>query len=544
MKLVILFTVLFFIFLSFFGNTQSSIDNPFLAYTFFILEIILEYFPYFLIGFCIIFLFLIRPFLSRKHLTFKIIRHTFFQIITIFLTGFLFSFFILVLIGLVELNIYSGILNKNPGALGVKTQISDIVLAIKDNDQPPTIITSDKGSESEVKAIAKASSGTNNFYGNKILSAIPDLLIIPVNTKSNLLFLDNTLIVKSVNEDDMKILSPLIGYQIIKSYFPTRFIKSNPQVTVLNRNSYNNFRDNDAKNKLTKVEIEINKTDAAISSLSADIEKGRADIILSSTSKKSVLKDRDNEYNKCLSEGTYKLNVFTPKNTQEFCEEINKKWEEKFKESENQEKNLTQNLADNEKLLKEYKFYNSYFKAQKQLIDFSTNNIPSELGVFEPPASIKVIINDSSSTSIADFFEYLCHEYLHFTSFNSDKRLESTFFEEGLTEYFARNTIKTSLKTETNLGYPLLVKVIEELSKKISEPELAEIYFNKDQQGLEDKINLIYGEDFYKKNIVLFETLVFTQDPKEALKITNTIMEKLGGRPIDEQEVFSKRSEI
>jgi len=544
MKLLTIITVLFFVFIAFFGNIETSINNPFIAYLFFILKIILEYFPYFLIGFCILFLILIKPYLSKKQLNLKIILHNLFQIFSLLVIGIISSFLILALIAFLELNTFSLILKQNPSFLGVKTNTEDILNAIRSNNIPPHIITNDKDSENEVIAIAKATSGINNFYGSKVLSGFPSLLIFPIKINNNLLFLDNTLVVKKIDENDMQKLSPLIGYLIIKNYFSSRYIKSNPTVTVLNKNSYKNFRKNDVNDKLTKIEIEINKTDSAVSSLSADIKKGRTDITQATESKKTVLKDRDDEYNKCLSAGTYKLNVFTPKNTKEFCQEINKKWEVEFKKSENQEKFLTKVLAENEKLLKEYQFYNSYYKAQKQLINLSTNNITSELGVFEPPYLIKIIVNDSSSNKIADYFESLSHEYLHFTSYTSNKRLESSFFEESLTEYFARQAIKSSLNKDTNLGYPLSVKIIEEISKKISDPELTDIYFNKDQQGLEDKINLVYGDNFYRKNIVLFETLHLTQGSQEALEVANKIMEKIDGDPISEKDIFSKESDI
>lgn len=544
MQYLIILSTIFFIFLAFLNNTNTSISNPFIAYIFFILNIIVKYFPYFLITFCILFIILIKPYLSRKHINLKIVAHTIFQLFSLLIIGIISSFIILMMIAFLELTIFSLILKQNPSILGVKTNSNDILTAIMNNNKPPEIITNDINSQNEVIAIAKASSGVNNFYGNKILETFPKILVMPIKNNSNLLFLDNTLVVKKIDENDMNRISPIIGYQIIKSYFPERKIKSNPKISVLNKNSYDEYRKIDVKEKLSRVDNEILKTERAISSFSAEIEiltnlKNQNEI-----DRKNILKSKDTQYNKCLSEGTYTANVFTPINTEDFCLELTKNWDDEFKTKDAEGERLTTTITEKDKILKDYIFYNTYFKSQKILIDASSGNIPSELGVFEPTDKIKIIVSDTSSTSIADFFESLSHEYLHFTSYSPNKKLESSFFEEALTEYFARLAIKSSLKTDTNLGYPAHIKIIEQMNKNISEPDLADIYFNKDQDELEKKINLVYGDDFYNKNIILFESLQYTSDKTQVLQIVNRIMEKLGGNPLQENEIFSKESRI
>src|SRR4029078_3193695 len=143
----------------------------------------------------------------------------------------------------------------------------------------------------------------------------------------------------------------------------------------------------------------------------------------------------------------------------------------------------------------------------------TSSGIPSELGVFVPSDSVKVVINNKSSHSIGDYYETLVHEYLHYASYTPGKRLESSFFEEGLTEYFARQTIKDTLQIDTNIGYPVAVKIIQALTNRIAEVDLADVYFTKNQLALEKILNLTYGDNFYKDNITLFETLMYTSDP-------------------------------
>lgn len=544
MRLIITLSIIFFIFLVFLGNSETEISNPFLAYLFFILKTIVKYFPYFLIAFCILFLFLIRLYLSRKHLTLKIISHTIFQIIIIGVVGVFISFIILVFVAFLELNIFSVILNQNPGFLGVKTNTQEIKEAIGANNIPPIIITNDNNSENEVIAIAKATSGTNNFYGNRILDAVPNFFILPVGNNSKLLFLDNTLVVKEIDTRDMQIISPVIGYQIIKNYFSLRNIKPNPKISVMNNDAYNTFRQGDAKKKLTRVDIELNKVDQEIVKLNEEIEEENESIEQNETAQREILIQRDKEYNACLSEGRYEAKIFIQKNTEEFCREIITEWEDNYIDAVNEGKQLSKGLGDKQKKLGEYKFFNDYFNAQKKIINISAGNIPSELGIFEPPGTIRIITNNASGTAIADYFNTLSHEYLHYTSYTPDKRLNGSFFEEALTEYFAKQAIKSSLHTETNQGYPVLVKIIEELSKKISEPDLTEIYFNKDQTGLENKLDLVYGENFYKDNVVLFESLLYAADTNQALQIANSIMRKIGGTPLEKKDLLSKESKI
>src|SRR5260221_11151354 len=115
------------------------------------------------------------------------------------------------------------------------------------------------------------------------------------------------------------------------------------------------------------------------------------------------------------------------------------------------ENSLNEQLQKDQQLLKDYQYYENFFKAQEQLLSLTITNIPSELGVFVPSDSIKVVINNKSSHSIGDYYETLVHEYLHYASYSSGKKLDSGFFEEGLTEYFARQTIKDNLQIDTNI---------------------------------------------------------------------------------------------
>jgi hypothetical protein len=171
--------------------------------------------------------------------------------------------------------------------------------------------------------------------------------------------------------------------------------------------------------------------------------------------------------------------------------------------------------------------------------------VPNELGVFEPKDKIKIAFATTSSHAIADYLETVAHEYLHYTSYISQaKRFSDSFFEEGLTEYFARNIIQKELQTTTNLGYPVQVKIITEMTKRIPESDFMDSYFTKDDAELIYMVDRAYGDGFYENNQILFETLQYTSDPKQMLQLANTIMKKIDGQRLTEKDLFSNYSKL
>jgi hypothetical protein len=73
----------------------------------------------------------------------------------------------------------------------------------------------------------------------------------------------------------------------------------------------------------------------------------------------------------------------------------------------------------------------------------------------------------------------------------------------------------------------------------IPESELAEIYFTKDEVALQKALDRVYGDGFYENNQVIFETLQYTSSPKQALKLANDIMKRIGGEPLTEKDLKS-----
>jgi hypothetical protein len=537
-KYAITFLIVLFIFAAFFGKLSYAIDNPFLAYVFYVLNLSVKFFPIILLIFSIISIYFIWRHYKHNHPKRKTF-HSFFQIFEIIFISIFSAFVILFIIGFIQLNVYSLLLNKDPAVLGVKTNTQDIYNAISENNIAPIIMTTDDNSKNIITALAKASSGSNNFYGEIVLSNVPKLLIFPLrNDLSSLLFLDNTLVISEIKLEDIEKISPLIGYQILQNYFPQRKIKSYPVVSVMDEEEYFIFRKEDAKEKLEKINTEIENIDSSISSLSAQITLSENEITLSEENKRSILEERDDEYNNCLSEGTYSDdNTFIPANSRTECQTILERWEEIFVFEENRGKELLTKLNEDQEKLRVYEFYETFFSAQGELSDISAQSIPSELGVFIPENILKVVLLNNNSESIADYLSSLTHEYLHYASYIPGKRLESSFFEEGLTEYFARQAIKTSLNKNTDVGYPILIMVLEQILNRIPEEDFENIYFNKDQLLLEDTLDKVYGENFYNDNIVYLESLLYTSNKEQILGLANTVIKNINGVELRKEDI-------
>lgn len=537
-KIAIICLTLLILFAAFFGNVNYLIENPFLAYLYYVLNLFVRFLPIIIIIFSIILGILIWKYYSKKHDSKKTL-HSFFQIFEVLIISMFSAFIILLLIAIIQLNVFSAILNNDPAKLGVKTDIKQIILSLKENNQSPIIISSDQDSRDGIVAISKAASG-NNFYGNIILSGIPRLLIYPIkNDLPNIMLIDNSLIITKADIKDIEIISPVVSNLFLKKYFPQRQIKAYPKVSVMNDNEYNNFRKKDVQDKITKINQQVDSLDDSISSTSASIELINIELEAIEISKEEALIEKDKRFNDCLNEGDYIDGEFVRDNTKRECQEIVDELENDFIEQEESEKNLLIELEVADKKLAEYEYLNTFFQAQQKLTDISVNNIPSERGLFIPEDKIQIVLLDEESNSISNYFASLVHEYLHYASYTPGRRLESSFFEEGLTEYFAREAIKGSMQIDTNIGYPLTVEIIKQILRRVPEQDMADVYFTKDQEKLESILDLVYGENFYRNTIVQFETLQYTGDEDEAIKSANEILEKIDGVELNKEDVFS-----
>lgn len=420
----------------------------------------------------------------------------------------------------------------------------EIITTLKNDDIPPQIRATDDTSYNKLVSVAQALSGIDNFYGSTILPSIPSFLLPHAADLGPSIFLDNTLIIANVNKTELETLSPIVGYMFIKHYFPERAIKFYPKIVVIDDKEYEGYRVIDSKEKSKTLDKQIAEIDDAISSTSASLTKMKASIASNQALIPQTYAQKDAQMKKCNAAGHYVSNVFKHDNTPEFCRSQASSFDTTVDKANKEIDETTKKLPAVENQLKLYEQYKTFFTSQRKLNTVLDKNIPHELGVFKPPSTIRILIDQKSSHALADYFATTVHEYLHYASAQPNKSFSILFFEEGLTEYFARHIIKDNLNTSTNLGYPIFAKIIAQMSKAIPESDLADIYFTKDQAKLETTLDNVYGTNFYKNNALLFTTLQYASDPKQILTLANTIMKKIGGVPLTMQDIFSTESKL
>jgi hypothetical protein len=532
MKKIIFIIIFVFVFAALINSPlQQRAVNSLSAYFLYLIDFIVQNYFTFILGVIVLIVIFFRH--VRFDSNYSLGKNYFlslFQLINILFIAFFASYVILLFIAFAQLNIFSILININPKILGIVDNKNTVVSTLKKNNYPPKIVTSNDEQNTELTKIAGTFSGTNSFYGYYILPSIPGFLVLPTKyPASSLLLIDNTLIIIRLNPNDLQEISPTISNLLVQQYFSQRNIKKYPKITIMNKTEYQKYRKSQFEADLVTVDRETGKYKAQIASISASILDDKNMISYD----KSLIDKSTLEYKKCLANGDFSL---------VFCKDLLSKSGKSKLESEIENLSIKL-LSDQNKLKESQKYYDFYIALGKQ-VQLIEGTIPEEFGAFTPKDAIGLAFNmaDSSHT-VADYLETLAHEYIHYASYVSDdKKLKDSFFEEGLTEYFARQVIKDNLDVSTNLGYPVFSRIFGQMTKRILESDLADAYFSKDQTKLEKLLNRAYGDSFYKDNRLLFLNLQYATGANQILKFANEIMEKIGGDPLKKEDVFSTTS--
>lgn len=542
MLLLILILTIIFTLVGFVGNIPEANQlNPFLQYVFLQLEVFLDNPAIFLVTLGVVFGVLVgidkTPFREKRYA--PLFLQTFFTLII----GFFCSFLLLFVIAWIQLNVLAISLHVKPEFVGVITDTRTIVSKLKTFTAPAHIIATDNDAHKELVAIAMATTGASNFYGNVVLGAPPSFTVLPIRkSPSSMLLLDNTLIVTYLDRIQLAAVSPTIGYLYAQSYFPTRALKTNPNVSVMTTQQFATYRKADAKKKFAQLTNDIAILQTEISSLSASMQQDSDEITANQKLIHDTYTARDTKENQCIAAGTLQSGKSVRTYPDSYCKNLSPDTDSIVAHANNTIDTLNTAIQDSKAQQSIYKQYVTFFTTQQKVAKTSQTNIPYELGVFTPKNTIQIVVDETSAHEIADYFETLTHEYLHFASYQEKSHFASQFFEEGLTEYFARQAIHDELNTSTNLGYPVFVKIIQQMIKRIPESELADIYFSKNETQLEATLNQVYGDNFYNKNYPYFQALLYTSDPQQTLQLANAIMKHIGGKSLTEKDLYSTSS--
>jgi hypothetical protein len=411
-------------------------------------------------------------------------------------------------------------------------------------DSAPVIIPYTSNQQSRILSIFISSNQKrNSFYVNSLIPNVPSFMVLPVQIpNTSIFFVKDNLIVKGVNPSDIEPISPYIGNLLVKSYFKSRFIKTYPSVKVMGRQEYLDYRISQYNESITKLNNYIQALEDEISGYYGRIQSDKTKIANNQSIISESASSRDSYYNSCVSAGYYFYGYYYHYYSQSYCDNQRTQWDAIINKANQNISDLSSDISTTQSYLyqdqeadKEAKSYVSYIESAK-------DQTPQELGVFEPDNNIKVAVDETSPNVVVDYFETLAHEYLHYSSYvDKDKTFTYNFFEEGLTEYFARKVATNEFNVNTHMGYPLLVAVMKEIIKKIPESTLEDIYFKKDESTLEAVLANAYGENFYKDTENYFSILPYLSGTKDGLKIANAIMLRIGGRTLTENDLYSSR---
>jgi len=87
------------------------------------------------------------------------------------------------------------------------------------------------------------------------------------------------------------------------------------------------------------------------------------------------------------------------------------------------------------------KLYANFLVTQVQLGNLLKVKYPTRTRFIRASGYNKNINDTTSPHAIADYFETVTHEYLHYTSYSSHKSFTSfVFLKTGLTEYFGQKS--------------------------------------------------------------------------------------------------------
>lgn len=455
---------------------------------------------------------------------------------------FLLSFFTVFLIGIGHVNLVAQKIRADPKGEGIIWGKEAVAGKLRQMDSPPRILGTDHNISKTIIEGKMSATKTGKFYVQKIVANIPDSLISPINVpKETLIMFDNSLVITEIDKDDIQTVSPIIGKLYVKNHLAPRYIKGEPLVEVLGRQDYLKFRDVQINKQLAKLGKLIAQVQSYLNQAYGNINQAKKTIATYEAEINSSISTRDSNDKSCraLSYCGY----FGCYDYTDICNQKKAEWDSYIE-------GLKKDLEEWRLYLPQAQQDAVYYEESKRLltdyrglVEKQKESTPQELGLFEPEDSIKIVLESTSSKSLADYYAVLVHEYLHYTSYVSEERSLVPFFEEGLTEYFTRKIIADQLDTPTNIGYPLIHRIIKEMAKKVPEQELEEIYFNKDEKALISLLNGTYGKKFYSDSEFYFAVLSFVST-KEALKIANNIMFKIGGDEIKEDELLSTSSEL
>ncbi len=432
---------------------------------------------------------------------------------------------------------------KDARSLNILSNDKEIIESLRKTSYMPKIVGNDD-QMAKIIILSLLNRNVSSFYNRVTLPSAISAKKIDLKLPGDILLLPNgTLVIKELNKSSIESMSPVLGRLMVKKYFDSKYIKEEPQIQVMGRQEYLKFREDQINEQLAEISKYVANTQSLINTTYGNISQDKQKITANQSGLSQATSSRESDYQYCKTAGysSYYFNTFYRYYSDSECESQRQKWDAIIVGF---QKNITdweESLRIDQYNLSEYQKTKDLLTKYRDLIATQKENSPGELGLFESPNKIKVVLESTSDKAIADYFAIVTHEYLHYTSYVSEERTLPQFFEEGLTEHYSRQIIYDQTGTKTNIGYPTIVPIIKKIAKDIPREELERVYFTKDSKLLIALLNQKYGTNFYRDSEYYFNIIPYL-NPSDALELVNNIMFKIGGSKLTENELYSTSS--
>lgn len=443
------------------------------------------------------------------------------------------------------LQVYTFNLLQNTGKSEIKiqTDLKEINESLAADNQLPEISFPHFPYKKQLVLLAVQNG--NGFYDRIILPSLPDAIYEELHIPTaNIVLIHNHLLIQKLQKEELAAVSPGLGKVLTQKLFPNQSIRYNPKIEILDRKTYTKFRDEQINQQIAVLDGNSEKIENAIQNL----QQQRDEIAKTIEKYQKLRQDTHEEKKKvntqCLAAG-YKDKTGTLHRiyTDAQCEQLQSQYDSAVKNLDNRITNGKNALQFNKLQLNTYQINKEHIAKARTFVLSKKAVTPLELGIFIPENTIKIVLDSQKNQALPLYFYTLIHEYLHFTSYISEQKHLDPFFEEALTEYFARKAVLIDTGETIDYGYPLAVRIINAAVSKIPEKQLAELYFSKDQQKLEKLLDKTYGKDFYQQNAYYFSTLNYLPFD-DALQETNIILKQMDAKPLTKDIIVqdSKKS--
>lgn len=426
------------------------------------------------------------------------------------------------------------------------TKVEEILEQLSLQNTLPRIIGNETdASRAIILSIIQENQFRSEFYKRNITPLLLNTYPPQIQIKHDLVYLpNNTLIVTQINKDTFQLITPNLSRKIVQQQLEPRYIKEEPKTSILSKQEYIVYRDKQIDEQVAEVDGYIAEVQRAINLARSAIAEAKNKIAVNKNGLETSIAERDGNYQYCMTQASKKYcytyygytYCYPSSYTEDYCNQQKAQWDSIIQGFEQNIRDWETTLSSAQNQIAKLQETHNLFKSYREIVESQRDTILYELGIFEPPNSVKVVLENVDTQSLADFFATATHEYLHYTSYISEGRVLPRFFEEGLTEYFSRKSIVGQLKQSSNIGYPIVVKIISQMVEDIGEDKFIDIYFNKDDKLLITLLNERYGKLFYEDSQYYFSVIPLLP-VNEALKLANNIMFNIGGAEIEESDL-------